>query len=49
MLRFMSLSMATLLLFACDAGTPQGGAKRDAGDMMFQIDQKRPDEHEKTG
>jgi len=49
MLRLMSLSLMTLLLCSCDASTPQGGAKREAGDMMFQIDHKRPDEHEKTG
>ena len=49
MLRVMALSLMTFLLGACDESTPHGGAKQDAGDMMFQIDHKRPDEHEKTG
>ena len=49
MLRMIGLSLLALLLNACDNGTPQGGAQQDAGDMMFQIDNKRPDEHEKTG
>lgn len=50
MWRVLGLSLMTFLLWACTgSSTPEGGAKGDAGEMMYKIDHKRADEHEYTG